>query len=67
MPMVNNIIYLVKNKYHIKLGYYSNNAGWYYYYCKWTLSKNIYRKKINYAYSNKIMNHNNAEYVKEII
>ena len=24
-------------------------------------------KKINYAYSNKIMNHNNAEYVKEII
>ena len=24
-------------------------------------------KKINYAYSNNIMNHNNAEYVKEII
>ena len=29
--------------------------------------KNIYGKKINYAYSNNIMNHNNAEYVKEII
>ena len=24
-------------------------------------------KKINYAYSSNIMNHNNAEYVKEII
>ena len=24
-------------------------------------------KKINYAYSNNIMNYNNAEYVKEII
>ena len=29
--------------------------------------RNIYGKKINYAYSNNIMNHNNAEYVKEII
>ena len=28
--------------------------------------RNIYGKKINYAYSNNIMNHNNAEYVKHI-
>ena len=27
----------------------------------------IYGKKINHAYSNNIVNHNNAEYVKEII